>query len=123
MVDDQAGVRRLLYEVLKDDCEVYLASSGEEAVQQAREKSPAVVLMDVRMPGMNGIETLRQLRELSYSGPVVLMTAYGESELVSQADLLGATCSIAKPFDVFEVRDVVRDLLPEAVAVHDVAQA
>ncbi|MEI5988512.1 response regulator [bacterium BFN5] len=101
IVDDQPGIRRLLMEVLTEEgYAVITASNGYEGLQKAKEIEPALILMDMKMPGMDGIETLRELRKVGQAGNVIMMTAYGELELVNQARELGAYAYITKPFDI-----------------------
>src|SRR5674476_83475 len=78
IVDDQLGVRRLLYEALKDEFKaVYMAGGGFEAIDLVKEFQPDLVVMDMKMPRMNGLEVLKHLRQMQYDGPVIMMTAYG----------------------------------------------
>lgn len=112
VVDDQLGVRLLLYETFREDLhDVQMAASGSEAVKLAQEFLPNLILMDMKMPGMNGIETLRQIRSLNISTHVMLMTAYGDVHNMEQAKELGAIHYLTKPFDLFELRDKVAEVL------------
>ena len=73
VVDDQFGVRRLLCETFREDHhEVEMASNGAEALQLLMAFQPDLILMDMKMPGMNGIETLRQIRALNRRVAVIL---------------------------------------------------
>lgn len=104
IVDDQPGIRRLLMEVLTEEgYNVYAAANGYEGIQKAKELQPALILMDMKMPGMDGIETLRELKYLNQADRVIMMTAYGELELVNSAKELGAYAYITKPFDIIEL--------------------
>lgn len=108
IVDDQPGIRRLLMEVLTEEgYTVVTAQNGYEGLQKAKELEPALILMDMKMPGMDGIETLRELRKVGQAGNVIMMTAYGELELVNQARELGAYAYITKPFDIIALCDMV----------------
>jgi two-component system response regulator (stage 0 sporulation protein F) len=108
IVDDQPGIRRLLMEVLTEEgYAVITASNGYEGLQKAKEIEPALILMDMKMPGMDGIETLRELRKVGQAGNVIMMTAYGELELVNQARELGAYAYITKPFDIIALCSMV----------------
>jgi len=101
IVDDQPGIRRLLMEVLTEEgYAVVAAANGYEGLQKAKELEPALILMDMKMPGMDGIETLQELKRIGQAGNVIMMTAYGELELVNQARELGAYAYITKPFDI-----------------------
>ncbi|MQL53097.1 response regulator [Desulfofundulus thermobenzoicus] len=114
VVDDQAGVRRLLFEALVDEgMHVELAASGPEALQKIKKNAVDLVLLDMRMPGMSGLDVLRELRKLNPDLPVIMMTAYGELDLVAEAKRQGVRHYLNKPFDLQEVRYLVKALLPE----------
>jgi Response regulator containing CheY-like receiver, AAA-type ATPase, and DNA-binding domains len=90
IVDDQAGVRRLLYEAFAEEgYRVEMAASGPEAIQKVLCKTPDVILLDNKMPVMNGLETAQEIRKLSYDVPIVLMTAYGELHITARAKKTG----------------------------------
>lgn len=118
IVDDQLGVRKLLFEALKDDFrEVLIAASGTEAIERVQIVHPDLVVMDMKMPRMNGLEVLKQLRSMEYHNPVIMMTAYGELEIVSEAAKLGVKNHIAKPFDLQDLRKLIKDTLKESGAI------
>ncbi|MDD4600285.1 Sporulation initiation phosphotransferase F [bioreactor metagenome] len=112
VIDDQPGIRRLLVEVLSEEgYTVFTASTGYEGVQQVKDTEPDLVLMDMKMPGMDGIETLRELKRIGKADKVIMMTAYGELELVNQAQQLGAYAYITKPFDIITLCQLVSEQL------------
>ncbi|MEK5230674.1 response regulator [Lysinibacillus sp. FSL K6-0232] len=112
IVDDQQGIRLLLNEVLKKEgYTTYLAANGPEALKFASEQEMDCVLLDMKIPGMDGIEILRRLKEKWPKLPVFMMTAYGELDVVQEALKLGAIRYFTKPFDIFEVRDEVNKTL------------
>ena len=112
VVDDQYGVRRLLFETFKEDHhEVIMASNGAEALQLLNNFEPDLILMDMKMPGMNGIEALGKIRALNNPVDVIMMTAYGDAQNMEQAKELGILYYMGKPFDLFELRDRVREIL------------
>lgn len=117
IVDDQAGVRRLLYEAFSDEgYRVEMASSGPEAIKKVSSRIPSLILLDIKMPGMNGLETLEELRKITPEIPVVMMTAYGELDIVAEAKRRGVQHYITKPFDLNEVRYLIKGLLVEESA-------
>ena len=123
IVDDQSGIRRLLHEVFSDDgYRVDTVTGGQEAIKRAVQLRPWVILLDMKMPGMNGLETLRELKKLYNDAAVVLMTAYGELEIVMQAQKLGVDHYINKPFDLEDIRALIKSLMPESVQVDDCLQ-
>jgi two-component system response regulator (stage 0 sporulation protein F) len=112
VVDDKAGVRRLIYEALLDDGYlVEQASNGAEAIRKVKQKKYGVILLDVKMPGMNGLETLNEIRKIDRNVPVVMMTAYGELEIMEEAHNKGVKYQISKPFDLNELRALVKGIL------------
>lgn len=112
VVDDEAGIRLLLQEFLKrEGYETMLAANGQEALSFAQQESFACALLDMRMPNMSGLELLEELKVLQPELPVMMMTAYGERQLIEQAQQLGVTHYFTKPFSILEVRDVLRKIL------------
>lgn len=112
VVDDQLGVRRLLYEAFQDEeYIVKLAQNGPDAIAQINAFQPDLVLMDMKMPGMSGLEVLRHLKNEDKDLKVILMTAYGELEIIAEAMALGVTEYVTKPFDINEVRALVKKVL------------
>ena len=111
IVDDQAGIRLLLNEVFsKEGFETRLAANGAEALQSVTEKEPDCVLLDMKMPGIDGVEVLKRLKKEWPQIPVIMMTAYGEVELTEEAIENGAERYFTKPFNIYEVRDAVKEI-------------
>ncbi|NJP37362.1 response regulator [Alkalicoccus luteus] len=114
VVDDQIGIRLLLKEVLeKDGYETFEASNGQAALDMIQSEKPDLVLLDMKIPGMDGIEILREMRARSIPTEVFMMTAYGEMELMREAADLGASQQFSKPFDIDIVRQSVRRFFEE----------
>jgi len=112
IVDDQAGIRLLLSEVFQNEgLTTYTASNGLEALRIFEEKQLDCILLDIKMPGMDGIEILNKIRKTNEYIPVYMMTAYGEKDLIDSANKLNVVKFFTKPFNIFEVRDSVLDLL------------
>lgn len=112
IVDDQLGIRILMKEVFSQEgYEVRLAANGFEALDIVKEANIDGVLLDMKIPGMDGIQILKKLKESWPHLPVMMMTAYGELDLIQEAMELGASHYFTKPFDIFEVRDTVNNLL------------
>ncbi len=112
VVDDQSGIRILLCEVLrKEGYEVFEAENGIEALKLFDEKQPELVFLDMKIPGMSGIEILKAMKERNSDIFVMMMTAYGELNLVEEAFQLGAITCFEKPFDINDIRAAVNDKL------------
>ena len=101
VVDDEADMLFLLKRSLEPDlnCQVVTAASGEMAVQRLKEDSFDLVLADIKMPGMSGIELLEEIKRQNPELTVVMMTAHGDVETAVQAMKMGAYDYITKPFD------------------------
>jgi two-component system response regulator (stage 0 sporulation protein F) len=116
IVDDQKGVRRLLEELFKKDgWEVQLAADGKEAVERAEEFLPDIILMDMKMPNMNGLEASRIILEKISELDIIMMTAYGEMDIVKEALDTGVKRCITKPFDIINLRDTINQMAAERV--------
>jgi two-component system nitrogen regulation response regulator GlnG len=99
------------------EIEVATASSGEEGLRLIPKLKPDLVLMDVRMAGMSGLETLRRLRQSDARLPVIIMTAYGTTQTAIEAMKLGAYDYLLKPFDVPKLKEVVSAALRASQAM------
>ncbi len=95
--DDTMNLRRTSL-ILEKHYEVILAKSGEEALQKIKEGGVDLVLLDIAMPGMNGIETFEHIKEYQVEIPVIFLTASGHEDNVMTAIRLGAVNYLKKPF-------------------------
>jgi DNA-binding response OmpR family regulator len=101
IVDDEPDFVELLREFLTaKGYEVAVASDGEEALRKVKEDRPHLVLLDVRMPRMSGLEVLKQLREIDHEVGVIMVTAVDEEETGREALKLGAFDYLIKPLDL-----------------------
>lgn len=104
VVDDETYTRELLEMLLGDEgYNVKTAKDGFEAIDVIKKSSFDLICMDVRMPGLNGVETLAEIRKVNQDIPVIMITGYGPNELVKKAQeqyhIIGC---IYKPFDIDE---------------------
>ena len=107
IVDDEAGVRESVRMVLKDSFDPVTVESGEAALEWLDREHADLVLLDILMPGMDGLEVLERIREKDRLLPVVMLTATKTVKTAVSAMKLGAFDYITKPFDVEELRVVV----------------
>lgn len=115
IVDDQVGVRRLLFETLADEGYIVkMAGGGVEALKILTLDIPSLILLDMKMPVMTGFETLQEIRKQFGQIPVVMMTAYGDMEIIDQTKNLGVKHYLNKPFDLDDVRILVKTILTES---------
>jgi DNA-binding response OmpR family regulator len=111
VVDDDEMIRRLVRAVLEaDEFEVAEARDGETALRLASETKPSVVVLDVMMPGLNGVEVCRRLDHSSVK--VIVLTAKDDPRLEEECRALGAAAFLTKPFSSIELLDLVAELLP-----------
>jgi len=104
VVDDDRRMVKTIGDILRaKGFDVDLAYSGEEAVAKVQSDVPDCVLMDIKMPGINGVETLKLIRDVSPDIPVVLMSAYATDEQVADAKQHGASTVLTKPIDIQQV--------------------
>lgn len=108
VVDDDKPIRVTLSEALESaGYEVATAVDGEHALEKFASDAFDLVLLDMKMPGVNGIEVLRQLKSRRATQAVVMMTAYGSVETAVEALKLGAVDYVQKPFTPDEIRSIV----------------
>lgn len=114
VVDDQPSIRQLLFEALHGDrWEVRLAASAREALEQINRDSPLLAIIDLRMPGMSGLELLQEMRKRDFQGEVVILSAYSDTDLLLRAQALGVRYWMVKPFDLDEFQDLVASAMRE----------
>ncbi|HBR3988854.1 TPA: acetoacetate metabolism transcriptional regulator AtoC [Klebsiella pneumoniae] len=112
IVDDEDNVRRMLATAFSlQGHETHCASNGQAALQHFADTPPDVVLMDIRMPEMNGIEALKVMRAQQPRIPIILMTAYAEVETAVEALRSGAFDYVIKPFDLDELNLLIQRAL------------
>jgi YesN/AraC family two-component response regulator len=106
LVDDEAGIRKVLGISLMDiGYQVFTAENGQAALEVFREKAPPIVLTDIKMPVMDGIDLLRQIKAESPDTEVIMLTGHGDMDLAIRCLKLEATDFITKPIndDVLEI--------------------
>ncbi len=107
IVDDNASLREALKLVFEDEYELFFAASGEEAIDSFNQKAPDVVLMDFQMPGLDGVQTMKLIREKALTSQIIIMSAYDNRERALSAFKSGAFDFVPKPFDVFDLKNMV----------------
>lgn len=111
IADDQKGIRKLLCELFKrDGWEVMLAEDGEEAIARALAFKPHMIVIDMKMPNMNGLEAAAHILAHLKDANIIMITAYGETRVAEEALKAGVKKCITKPFDIFELLSVVNEM-------------
>jgi CheY-like chemotaxis protein len=106
IAEDDRDLAETMREALEEDFAVDVAANGSEAVARAQDRHPDVVVMDARMPKMNGLEACRALRldPRTAELPIIVVTGSAEPELLSAAFDAGATDYLPKPFSISQLR-------------------
>ncbi|MBC7105935.1 MAG: sigma-54-dependent Fis family transcriptional regulator, partial [Firmicutes bacterium] len=112
IIDDEEHMCWALERAMRQEgYQAFAATGGRQGLELVRREAPSLVLLDLKMPEMDGLEVLRRLREMSPRLPVIMITAYGTIETAIEAMKLGAVDYITKPFDLDELKIVVRKAL------------
>ncbi len=112
IVDDEKNVRLTLAQALEPlEFEIATAADGEEALAKLGEKQFELILLDLKMPGMDGMEVLRRVRASRPNIKIIIITAHGTIDSSVEAMKLGAVDFIQKPFAANEIRELVRKVL------------
>jgi len=112
VIDDEQGIRNLLDTLLRrKGYDVVLAESGRKGLEVFRRERPDVVVLDLKMPGMDGLTVLQQVRSLNPSQPVIILTGGRTPEMEQQVRALGVTEYVEKEFSLHLLGDSLRRLL------------
>jgi len=108
VVDDEQAIRELFVDALSPHgYEVFAAADGESAIAVAKREKPQVAFIDIRMPGMDGVELLSHLRAIIPDLHVVMITGYTRDEAVDRAMKLGTFACLMKPFSIRDITEMV----------------
>jgi two-component system chemotaxis response regulator CheY len=112
VVDDSSFQRNIVRNTIENWFDVIgTASNGKEAIEVFREKQPDVITMDIMMPEMNGIESLRRIKDISPETTIVMVTSVSQDEKMREAARAGADGYVTKPVDTERLRDEFDDVL------------
>ena len=115
LIDDEVDVQYSFQRIFDSpEVELTTASSGEDGLRLIPQLKPDLVIMDVRMGGMTGLETLRRIRQMDSKLLVILMTAYGTTQTAIEAMKLGAYDYLLKPFEVPKLKEIIVNALKAA---------
>ncbi len=111
VIDDELSVRESFDVVLKDEYKVIMSEGGHQALEIVKHGAPDLIILDIIMPQMDGIEVLRKLKEMNCRSPVVVVTSARTIKVAVEAMKMGAHGYITKPLDVEEIKLVVERAL------------
>ncbi len=116
VVDDDKRIGQLFQDVLQDTGnDVEFASSGEECMSMVKDKTFDLIFLDMVMPGMNGLETLKALKSVNEQVKVVVMTGFSVLGMLESAEKSGALSSLIKPFSIARIQEVVDEIYAKDV--------
>jgi DNA-binding NtrC family response regulator len=107
IVDDEVGPRESLRMILKPIYEIYTAANGDEALQVIQKENIDLVTLDLRMPGLSGIDVLREIKKIRTDVEVIVITGYGTLTNAQEAIRYGAGDFISKPFNVADIIAII----------------
>jgi DNA-binding NtrC family response regulator len=107
IVDDEVGPRESLRMILKPIYEIYTATNGDEALQVIQNENIDLVTLDLRMPGLSGIDVLREIKKIRADVEVIVITGYGTLTNAQEAIRYGAGDFISKPFNVADIIAII----------------
>jgi diguanylate cyclase (GGDEF)-like protein len=113
IVDDQAGMRKTLGGILEEDYEISEAETGNQALEQVKKQPFNLVIIDIRLPDIDGIEVLRNIKKINEDIIAIMISGYATIETAIKAMNEGAYSYIAKPFNLDEVKAVIKRALEE----------
>ena len=111
IVDDEENIRALLKGILSDVAEVYEAENGKKGLAMFQEHKPDLILLDIMLPDISGVELLQEIREKNSDVKIIMITAYETIKSVIEIMNIKISGYITKPFIVKDVRERVKKLL------------
>ena len=113
VADDQEGIRTLIKEVLEEAYTVLEVESGTKALEIIKERPVDLVLLDIKMSGMSGLETLSLIKKVNPNTPVLMITGFDDPDTLAQVMESGAVGCLSKPFEIQELLDKITRALQE----------
>lgn len=110
IVDDDQGILETMTDILNEMCfNVTVASDGYKAIELVKNGTFDVILMDIKMPGIDGVETFKRIKQIKPNSKIIFMTAYAFEELVTEAKTEGAIDVLYKPIDIGNLEKMLRN--------------
>jgi len=112
IIDDEIIIRKLFTRLLtREKYRVLTASNGKKGIETVKKEKLDLVILDLKMPEMDGIEALKRIKEINKNIRVIIITAFGTIKSASDALNLGADDFISKPFDIAKIRTTIKNVL------------
>ena len=113
LVDDDAGILESLRELLIDNYYVSTVNSGEEAIEFVKREMPSLIILDIKLNGIDGFETLKIIRGINEDVPVIMLSGIDKIKTIIDSFRFGANNYVNKPFDINELKKVVSEAVAE----------
>ncbi|MBO5354427.1 MAG: response regulator [Lachnospiraceae bacterium] len=115
IADDAIFMRATIKQMLDRQGHVTIAeaSDGAETIEKFVETKPDIIILDITMPGMNGIEALKRIRELDRTAKIIICSAIGQQEIIAKAIQCGASDFIVKPFEASQLLEAIEKVMRE----------
>jgi len=113
IVDDSAFMRKIVRGVLEklNYTDIIEAGTGKDAISRFKNEKPDLILLDIIMPDIGGIDVLREIKGINPAAKVIMVTAIGQNAMIEECTKLGAICYIVKPFDERKITEAVQKAL------------
>ena len=112
IVDDESSIVFSLSEAMRDaGYKVITGTTGEEAIREVKESSPDIVLLDMKLPDIDGLKVLKQIKDMDQNTPVIMMSAYVDIPTAVNATKIGAHSFVEKPLNVEKIKMDVQNTL------------
>ena len=111
VADDEEGIRESLNLILSEEYDLDFVVNGQETIDKLAKERFDLVLLDIKMPKMDGLDVMKKLKEQNITVPVLVLTAYQSVELAKEAIKLGALDYLAKPFEREQILNAVQEAL------------
>ena len=111
LIDDEADIREIMTIALEDaGYQVATAKDGEAGIRLTEEILPQIIITDIRMPGMNGIEVLRKIKEINRDTDIIMLSAHGDSDTIRGTLNMGANYFLGKPIEIERLLNILEVL-------------
>lgn len=118
IVDDQPGMLETFTDILAEKgFQADIAEDGFQAIEKVKQTKYSIIFMDIRMPGINGVQTYREIKKVDTEAAVIMMTAYAVEDLVREAIIEGAYTVIYKPFDIERIVSTIERVLKKMLVL------
>ncbi|MCS7181151.1 MAG: response regulator, partial [bacterium] len=119
IIDDELGPRESLRFIFKDKYNVITAESGSKGIEIVKSRKVDIIILDLKMPDKNGIETLEEIRKYDENVPIIILTGYGDMEAARKAMRYGVIEFLSKPFEVLEIERIVAKGIEKGKAIRE----